>query len=280
VSSISSNVCGNCANFKPRQGDKFFNCTFAKQAGVPYAMQVRADTRSCEAFSAFQQPPKPQTDAKTAVKPPVPRKAAPQSPQVCNWLRLIIVAVLIILIVLIAWGGYSCYSHSNAPTPTPTPTVTYGPTSTATAAAITPTPTPTPTLIPTKVFALGNWVYSTPQGIVVMKAVEQTALHGMGDVGVPSGTYWLVVTITIQNIGDYTFKYNQSNFAVIDSYGLVYHPTRAPLTMPHAFPWGTYDIYPGQLIGGEIYYVVPNIATGMKIQILVNGEFLQWTLGI
>ena len=43
-------ICGNCQNFKPKPDEKFFNCTEAKHAGLKYGMQVRADSRTCEAF--------------------------------------------------------------------------------------------------------------------------------------------------------------------------------------------------------------------------------------
>ena len=42
--------CGNCQSFNPKPGEKFFNCTSAKHAGLKYGMQVRADSRACEAF--------------------------------------------------------------------------------------------------------------------------------------------------------------------------------------------------------------------------------------
>jgi hypothetical protein len=42
--------CGYCQNFKPKPDDKFFNCTDAKHAGLKYGMQVRVDSRACEAF--------------------------------------------------------------------------------------------------------------------------------------------------------------------------------------------------------------------------------------
>lgn len=44
-------MCGDCQNFKPSEEEKFFNCTSAIHAGVKYGMQVRADSRACDAFS-------------------------------------------------------------------------------------------------------------------------------------------------------------------------------------------------------------------------------------
>jgi len=42
--------CGNCQSFNPKPGEKFFNCTNARHAGLKYGMQVREDSRACEAF--------------------------------------------------------------------------------------------------------------------------------------------------------------------------------------------------------------------------------------
>ena len=44
--------CSDCRYFNPKPGDKFFNCTSAKHAGLSYGMQVRPDSRACEAFAA------------------------------------------------------------------------------------------------------------------------------------------------------------------------------------------------------------------------------------
>ena len=45
-------LCGKCQKFSLKQGEKFFNCTTAKHADLKYGMQVRVDSRACEAFIA------------------------------------------------------------------------------------------------------------------------------------------------------------------------------------------------------------------------------------
>ena len=42
--------CGYCTHFNPKPDNKFFNCIEAKHAGLKYGMQVREDSRACEAF--------------------------------------------------------------------------------------------------------------------------------------------------------------------------------------------------------------------------------------
>ena len=42
--------CGYCRNYKPKPDDKFFNCLEAKHGGLKYGIQVRFDSRACEAI--------------------------------------------------------------------------------------------------------------------------------------------------------------------------------------------------------------------------------------
>jgi hypothetical protein len=42
--------CSDCRHFAPKPDQKLFNCTAAKHAGLGYGMQVRADSRACDAF--------------------------------------------------------------------------------------------------------------------------------------------------------------------------------------------------------------------------------------
>lgn len=43
-------LCGDCRHFNPKPDEKHFNCTNAQHSGVKYGMQVRADSRGCQAF--------------------------------------------------------------------------------------------------------------------------------------------------------------------------------------------------------------------------------------
>jgi hypothetical protein len=43
--------CNDCQHFQPKPDEKFCNCTVAKHAGLGYGMQVRADSRTCDAFA-------------------------------------------------------------------------------------------------------------------------------------------------------------------------------------------------------------------------------------
>ena len=42
--------CGDCRNYTPKPDEKLFNCIAAKHSGLGYGMQVRADSRACDAM--------------------------------------------------------------------------------------------------------------------------------------------------------------------------------------------------------------------------------------
>ena len=42
--------CGDCRNYTPKADEKLFNCIAAKHSGLGYGMQVRADSRACDAM--------------------------------------------------------------------------------------------------------------------------------------------------------------------------------------------------------------------------------------
>ncbi len=43
-------ICGDCQKFSAPEGEKHFNCIQAFHAGFKYGMQVRADSRACDAY--------------------------------------------------------------------------------------------------------------------------------------------------------------------------------------------------------------------------------------
>jgi hypothetical protein len=45
-------ICGDCQKFQPGEGEKLFNCTKGFHAGFKYGMQVREDSRACDAYES------------------------------------------------------------------------------------------------------------------------------------------------------------------------------------------------------------------------------------
>ena len=102
---MSSNICGNCGNFKPGHGERFFDCTGAKHAGLSYGMQVRADTRACEAFAPFTASSAP---AAARPKDRLPRKEPLESVGLCSVGKRTLVFVVVLAIILDSWLLYTC----------------------------------------------------------------------------------------------------------------------------------------------------------------------------
>lgn len=270
--SVSANVCGNCTNFKPNKGEKFFNCTYAKQGGVKYAMQVRADTRSCEAFALLGQPPKLGTTAQP--KTPIAKRSEPQPDRLCPWGRIVMLAAIIIIILLIAFGAYTCYKGSATPPPTPTPTLP--PTPGPTPALITPNPTPTP--IPVFQYNLGDTVTAPPLLLQVSSAEKKKQYDAPGPHVAPAGASFIFITVTTQNASAGTIYTGATNFTIISESGLSIPPMEMSFMFYNAYPYNPSSLQPGQITTGRIGFVVLDAVTDLWLQTSTPSGIVQWRL--
>ncbi len=265
---MSSNVCGNCANFKPARGAKFFNCTSAKHLGLDYGMQVRADSRSCDAFvpvkasaKAAQSPAKAGATSQSGRREPV---------KLCPWVRIVLLILLVVVIVLVSWLIYTCVSGgiSRPPGPTPTPTgvATPGPTAptggpgpTATGIA---TPRPQPTPVPVSRFKVGEFAEGSPERISITTARRTT---GDGEVwAAPYGTIYVRITVVVESTGA---SFKLADFVVVDSQG-----RRSVMTEKRgssAFISGA--IPGGKTFGGTAWYLMPDTAYNFDVHHYVQG---------
>ena len=271
-----SSVCGNCANFKPAKGDKFFNCTFAKQAGVRYGMQVRADTTSCEAFAAPAKQPKPQPAVKAA-----PIKKEPPPRGLCTWVRVVILAAIILALLLLAWGAYTSFFSGDTPEPTPIPTTTPTPVPTQTQpppTSIRPTPTPVPTPVPIMYFQLGDYAVAQPWLMTVI-SVERTKLYyAPAPINAPVSTSFYIVTVAMTNGGFSNLQASAGMWRITDKFGLAYPPTQPQSLFYNPFPWAAQLVAPGAIASGRIIFVVPDVSTELNAFITVGGQPLAWVL--
>ena len=96
---MGTGICGNCANFKPEPGKRFFDCAMARHAGLGYGMQVRADTRSCEAFAPFEAHVAPAS---------IPRKEPLEPVGLCSVGKRTLVLTVSLSIILVSWLLYTC----------------------------------------------------------------------------------------------------------------------------------------------------------------------------
>jgi hypothetical protein len=284
---MNSNICGNCQNFKPKRGDRFFNCTSAKHAGVKYGMQVRPDTRSCDAFLPFETSPKPkptpspsstpEPKPKLETKPkPLPRpqpapkpepkpKAARRPPKepsaeepprptgLCVWGRVILITALVLVIGLPAWGIYSCASKSTS--------------------APVPTPAPLPANAIVKYFDIGENIWATgPDRKVTVSSAEKMSSYtnSFGETfDAPSGKVFVLITVTCKNIGNTSFQTGPAYFLLTDSAG---HSYQDQSYSDHYLskPYPNAILTSSVTVTGKILWLVPLSASGLEVSYLLD----------
>ena len=291
---MSSNICGNCQNFKPKKGDKFFNCTSARHAGVKYGMQVRADTRSCDAFLPFGTPstpkpapwprptlepqPKPLSQPKPARKPePEPKstRKPPKEPSaedrprptgLCAWGRVILITALVIIIALPAWGIYSCTTNSTS--------------------APLPTPAPMPSNAVVNYFDIGENKWATgADRMVMVSSTEKMSSYSISTgetFTAPSGKVFVFITVTCQNIGNTSFLTGPAYFLLADSAG---HSYKDQTYSNYRFskPYPNASLSPDIAVNGRILWIVPASASGLEVSYLLDSGsnppvIARWTL--
>jgi hypothetical protein len=277
---MSSNICGNCENFKPEAGDKFFKCTSAEHAGVKYGMQVRADTQACDAFAPF----KPSAAAAAPV-PPTERPLSRDRREpvgLCPWVKVALLIALLLLILLLSWLLYRCAIQGvSEPAPTPTPAATAGPFPTG---PVGPTPTPVPAYT-IDYYDPGEWAVSG-QRMVLITSAERDHWYPystMNNIGAPAGTYFVMVKVTVLNRGSSgSIIVNPAHFVIIDSEGYAYN-SQMP-RQPYLFSdLLTGEVRPGKSGSGRLLFVVPSVATGLELQYLLDQSvaptrFARWKL--
>ena len=237
-------------------------------------MQVRVDTRACEAFSPLNQPAKP-----PPAKPLPPKRAEPRRGGLCGWGRVVLLAALIIIILLLAWGAYTLFFGRTAPTPTPTPTPTTtpvpttGPTPTGF-----PTPTPTPTPFPIYQYNLGEWVAAPPVLMLASSAEKMKQYDAPGPQPAPEGTSYIIVSVTVTNGSTGTIGVGANQFTIVSNSGFAFPPMQPPLLFYNAFVWYPANLGPGKTTGGRIIYIVPDAISELSFQTMVPTGIVQWKL--
>ncbi len=79
-----------------------FNCTGARQAGLGYGMQVRADTRACDRFLVFADSPQ------VAVAEPQLDRPEPAEQGLCTLGQKSLVIAVGFSILVVTWLLYTC----------------------------------------------------------------------------------------------------------------------------------------------------------------------------
>lgn len=255
---MSSNKCGFCRNFKPKKGAKFFDCTSAKQGTLKYGMQVRADTRACDAFA-------PSTPS------PMPSKERAQPVWRGLWWKALLLILLLILIGLLCWGLYKLFSNPSLPSNTPTPSPTSTPTATPVA---TPTPTPLPAYI-IKDFPISASISAiAPDRTITVYSATRTSSYPLmtGEVvTAPPGSIFIIFQLTAINIGTANISIQSSDFKLSDSQG---HQFTAQLgSRPYYVgdPFGAV-LAPTKTDDGKLLYLVPIQSSGFALSYLLEPD--------
>jgi hypothetical protein len=188
-----------------------------------------------------------------------------------------------VILALLATSFASCglLPSVSTPVPTPTPVPTIGPPPTV----FHPSPTPAPTLIPLNYYSFGSTVTSSPWQIVAGQPQWATTFSGPGPQSPPTGSIFLLVPVTVWNVGITPFQVAASDFQLISAVGAIYGAKPPPATIVYSslsirspFPYYTYTVQPSGLVTGVIIYTPPIAATDLSIRILVNGQYLVWNV--
>jgi len=260
---MSRNICGNCANFRPEKGKRFFNCTFATHAGTSYGMQVRADTASCDAFRPIQRAGAP-VAAKPAPSKPVQARARP--PGLCPWGRLILIVAIILILALLSWGVYTCASKGAKVSPTPTPIPTGSPG---------PTPTPAPAFLIIGNYTLGQWAVIPGEMASIRNAVKTCCVSvEMGSKPAPSGLIYVTISASASNTGINSVPLSVDDFILEDATGNIWQVsdyTRGSIDVNTSLP-------PGQTTSFSLSFLVPDAPlSGLRVYWELMGDPLKWT---
>jgi hypothetical protein len=265
---MSRNICGNCANFKPEKGKRFFNCTYATHGSTSYGMQVRADTASCDAFKPIQR-----AGAPVPTKP-VQARARPTG--LCPWGRLILIAAIILILALLSWGVFTCASKGAKISPTPTTTPTLTPTLTGSHAPLpTPKPTPVPAFLIIGNYTVGQWVTIPSEMGSIQTAVKTSCVPvEFGCKIAPSGLTYVGISATVSNTGVKSVPLSVDDFILEDALGNIWRVsdyTRASIDVNSS-------ISPGRTISFNLFFLIPDAPfSGLRVYWALMGDPLKWT---
>ena len=265
---MSRSICGNCANFKPEKGQRFFNCTYATHAGTSYGMQVRADTASCDAFKLIQreraQASLKQTPSKQARTRVVP-------PGLCPWGRLLVITAIMLILILLAWATYalalkSTNTSDSPPRPTLAPTVT-GSSTTA--------PTPAPSYLIIGNYTVGQWAVIPGELASIVSAARTYVIAGeIGGTYAPPGLVYIRISASASNTLDRNMPFHATHFFLKDSAGNEWQSARDSTGYKFA---GV--ISPGSSDNASLWFLVPDIPyPGLKVYWALMGDPMKWTV--
>jgi hypothetical protein len=94
----------------------------------------------------------------------------------------------------------------------------------------------------------------------------------------PPDTFFIIVNVTVFNMGNSTISAQANLFNLIDKSSSIYRPVQLSVLVPNQFPWYGQALAPGNTVSGRILYVVSNQSSEMSVVTFVNGQYLAWVL--
>jgi len=301
-----SNICGNCQNFNPKKGDKFFNCPSASHAGVKYGMQVRTDTRSCDSFLPFgtslkptpspgptlQLKPEPEPKIEPEPKPlSQPKPAEKQKPKTLSTSKPKTVAEpkrepkpkpmpkpqepsaedRPRPTGLCAWGRVILIAALVLVIGLPAWGI-YSCASKSTSVPF-PTPAPMPSNAVVKYFDIGENILATGAGgTITVSSVEKKTSYSISfgeTFKAPSGKVFVFITVTCSNTGNTSFLTGPAFFLLTDS---AEHSYKDQTYGDYSFskPYPNAILTPSVTVTGKILWLVPLSASGLEVSCLLD----------
>lgn len=291
-------ICGNCQNFKPKPGQKFFTCTSAKHADLKYGMQVRPDTQSCDAFSPFKTPSK-QNSTPLPTKPPIKTPSKLSTTPVTA--RAPAKTPAKKKTTSAPTPAPPKASAETKPTPAPTQEQPFegpvqpvglcrwGKVILVTAliliialpswliyscanrtTSVLPVPTPVPMPLPAnatvKYFDIGKWAIASDRMILVSspERISSYRISSGETYQAPPGEIFIFNTVTCGNIRDTPFSTTPGDFFLVDSEGHIYQgQTDGSYQISQRYPAGS--LSPKASVSGRILWVVPISSSGLNV---------------
>ena len=297
-------ICGNCQNFKPKPGQKFFTCTSAKHAGVKYGMQVRPDTQSCDAFSPFEASPKQKstpllpkppvktpsklsttpvsarapvkTPARTKPTPaptPAPLKASAETKPTPAPIREQPLEGSVQPVGLCRWGKVVLVTALILIIALPSWIIYSCATSTTSVPVPTPVLMPLPTNAIVKYFDIGQgtWAMASDRRISVSspERISSYRISSGEKYQAPPDRIFIFNTVSCENIGDIPFFTRPEDFFLIDSEGHTYRgQADGSYQISQRYPTGS--LSPKAPVSGRILWIVPISASGLNVSYVLD----------
>jgi len=259
VAEMKGDVCGNCRNFKLKTGEKFYNCTRAEHAGLKYGMQVRANTRSCDAYVSASMP-----SGERAQPVGFPHRR-----------RAMLLIASLIAVLLASWA---IYSYATKPTETTVPITTPTPGPTATPVE-TPGPTATPVATPATTVNVGigedQWAVSPDRMVMVSSTSRMSSyiLFTGRVVKAPPGTDFVFIDVTTVNLGQTALSTEADDFSLsfTESERHTYEYEPQSYKYYHVGrPYAYRELSRGGVADGRVFWIVPQTASGLEVSYLLD----------